>query len=93
MIYYQSYNNVTPDELNNATEIRLSRRRSKLDPTGNQQDCLGMTPLHILACSTIQNIEIYKVLVSKYPETLVTEDRWGAISNTITLCSLGRCTR
>jgi hypothetical protein len=25
----------------------------KLDPTGNQQDCLGMTPLHILACSSV----------------------------------------
>ena len=79
MIYYQSYNNITTDELNNATDIKYSKRRSKLDPTGNQQDSLGMTPLHIMACSTVQNIELYKVLVAKYPEALVTEDRWGAV--------------
>ena len=79
MIYYQSYNNVTSEQLNNATDIRYSKRRSKLNPTGSQQDCLGMTPLHILACSTVQNIELYKVLITKYPETLVIEDRWGAI--------------
>ena len=80
MIYYQSYNNViTPDQLNNATDIRISRSRSKPDLTGWQQDCLGMTPLHILTCSTVQNIELYRVLIEKYPETLVTQDRWGAI--------------
>ena len=79
MIYYQSYNNVTVEKLNNATGIRISQRRSKVNPSGKQQDCLGMTPLHILACSTVQNIELYKVLVKKYPETLITEDRWGAI--------------
>ena len=79
MLYYQSYNNVTTDQLNNATDIRVTRRRKKLDPTGMQQDCLGMTPLHILACSTVQNIELYKVLVDKYPENLITEDRWGAV--------------
>jgi len=82
MIYYQSYNNISVDQLNNATNMRSNQRRSlrsKLNTTGSQQDCLGMTPLHILACSTVQNIELYKVLVTKYPETLVTEDRWGAV--------------
>ena len=79
MIYYQSYNNVTVDQLNNATDIRYSKRRSKLNPSGSRQDCLGMTPLHILACSSIQSVELYRVLVDKYPETLVTEDRWGAV--------------
>jgi len=61
------------------TDIRISQRRSKLNPTGKQQDNLGMTPLHILACSSVQNIELYKVLVAKYPETLITKDRWGAL--------------
>jgi len=93
MIYYQSYNNVTSDELNTATNMRRGQRRSlrsKLDPTGRQQDCLGMTPLHILACSTVQNLQLYKILVNKYPKTLVTEDRWGAVP---TLCSMGTGTR
>jgi len=79
MIYYQSYNNVTSEQFNNATSIRISRNRSKLDPTGKQQDCLGMTPLHILTCSTVQNIELYRVLIEKYPETLIVEDTWGAV--------------
>jgi len=80
MIYYQSYNNLTASQLNSTTDIRISRRRSKLDPTGKQQDCLGMTPLHILACSTVQeDVELYRVLVAKYPETLITEDSWGAL--------------
>ena len=81
MIYYQSYNNFTVEQLKEATNMRSNQSRSlrsKLDPTGSQQDCLGMTPLHILACSTVQNIELYKVLVEKYPESLLTEDRWGA---------------
>jgi len=79
MIYYQSYNNVTSDQLNSATSIRISQSRSKLDPSGSQQDCLGMTPLHIMACSTVQNVQLYRVLVDKYPDNLITEDRWGAI--------------
>jgi hypothetical protein len=53
--------------------------RSKLNPTGNQQDCLGMTPLHILACSSVHNLEMYRLIVEKYPTNLVTEDRWGAL--------------
>ena len=80
MIYYQSFdNNLTSNELNSTMDIRISRRRSKLNPTGKQQDCLGMTPLHILACSTVQNVELYRVLIAKYPENLVTEDSWGAV--------------
>ena len=78
MVYYQSYNNVTSDELNNATAIDINRRNSQWQ-TGRQQDCLGMTPLHILACSTVQNVELYRVLVNKYPANLVTVDRWGAL--------------
>ena len=67
MLYYQSYD-----------QGRVLR--SKLDdPTIKQQDTLGMTPLHILACSTLQNLELYRVLIQKYPESLVTEDRWGAL--------------
>jgi hypothetical protein len=52
--------------------------RSKLDPTGNQQDCLGMTPLHILACSSVHDLEVYRVVIEKYPANLITEDSWGA---------------
>jgi len=81
MIYYQSYDTVTVEQLYDATNRRCGQRRSlrsKVNPTGKQQDCLGMTPLHILACSSVQNVELYKVLIDKYPENLIIEDRWGA---------------
>ena len=48
------------------------------DPTGLHQDCLGMTPLHILACSTVQCLELYQLMVEMYPENLIVRDAWGA---------------
>jgi hypothetical protein len=38
-----------------------------------------MTPLHILTCSTVHNLEVYRVIVKNYPTNLITEDRWGAL--------------
>jgi hypothetical protein len=58
---------------------RLITSDNELDPTGNQQDCLGMTPLHILACSSVHDLEVYRLIVEKYPANLITEDRWGAL--------------
>jgi hypothetical protein len=54
IVYYQSYYHGVLQRLLAAINMRSDQRRtlrSKLDPTGNQQDCLGMTPRHILACS------------------------------------------
>jgi hypothetical protein len=58
---------------------RLITSGNELDPTGNQQDCLGMTPLHILACSSVHDLELYCLIIAKYPTNLITEDRWGAL--------------
>ena len=69
IVYYQSYHQGVLQNLMDTI---------KLDPTGNQQDCLGMTPLHILACSSVHNLEMYCLIVEKYPTNLITEDRWGA---------------
>ena len=38
-----------------------------------------MTPLHILACSSVHDLELYRLIVQKYPTNLITEDRWGAL--------------
>jgi hypothetical protein len=70
LVYYQSYNQEVLQNLMDAI---------KLDSTRNQQDCLGMTPLHILACSSVHDLEVYRVIVDKYPTNLITEDRWGAV--------------
>jgi hypothetical protein len=73
IVYYQSYHL-------GVLQILLDASLSnKLDPTGNEQDCLGMTPLHILACSSVHNLEMYRLIVENYPTNLITEDRWGAL--------------
>jgi hypothetical protein len=83
LVYYQSYHQgVVLQRLIAAINSRSGHcraLRSKLNPTGNQQDCLGMTPLHILACSSVHDLELYRVIVEKYPTNLITEDRWGAL--------------
>ena len=82
IVYYQSYNENVLQKLTHAINMRSGQRRalrSKLNPTGNQQDCIGMTPLHILACSSVHDLEVYRVIVEKYPTNLITEDRWGAL--------------
>jgi hypothetical protein len=38
-----------------------------------------MTPLHIMACSSSHYLDLYRVIVEKYPTNLITEDRWGAL--------------
>jgi hypothetical protein len=58
---------------------RNSRFLGRLNETGRRRDCLGMTPLHILACSSRHDIEMFRLVVGKYPENLVTEDGWGDI--------------
>ena len=70
-VYFQSYHQ--------GALHRLITTGNELDPTGNQQDCLGMTPLHIVACSSVHNLEVYRLIIEKYPANLITEDRWGAV--------------
>ena len=82
LVYYQSYYHGVLQMLITTINMTSGQRQtlqSMLDPTGNQQDCLGMTPLHILACSFVHDLELYRVIVEKYPANLITEDRWGAL--------------
>ena len=69
--YYQSYHPTKSVIQNLKQEVNFR--------AGKQQDCLGMTPLHILACSTKQNVEMYRLLIENYPETLIMKDKWGDI--------------
>jgi hypothetical protein len=82
IVYYQSYYQGVLQILIAAINMRSGQSRTlrlKLDPTGNYQDCLGMTPLHILTCSSVHDLEVYRVIVENYPTNLITEDRWGAL--------------
>jgi hypothetical protein len=94
IVYYQSYYQGVLQILIAAMNMRSGQSRtlrSKLDPTGNQQDCLGMTPLHILTCSSVHDLEVYRVIIEKYPANLITEDRWGALP--LLYAFWGGCTR
>ena len=75
-IYYQSYHPMTLEEIRNAI---ITDDCGEPNPTGRQQDCLGMTPLHIMACSTVHHLEIFQLMIDTYPENLITEDAWGAL--------------
>jgi hypothetical protein len=82
--YYHSYHN-TEEVLAEMTQIitprstKKNRRSTKSSVVGKRQDLFGMTPLHILACSTKHHLEIYQLLVEKYPENLTVHDMWGEI--------------
>jgi len=79
--YYQSYNDneTTMQSLRGEINPWSSNPPSQLNTKGKDQDCLGMTPLHILACSTKPTIEMFRLLIDKYPETLIMNDKWGDI--------------
>jgi hypothetical protein len=73
-MYYISYYPVVMEEIRNI----FMGENGELHPSGLQQDCLGMTPLHILACSTVQCLELYQFIVDNFPGNLIVEDTWGA---------------
>jgi len=79
--YYQSYhdNETTLQHLRREINPWTSKPPGQLNLTGKEQDCLGMTPLHILACSTKPTIQMFQLLIEKYPETLIMKDKWGDI--------------
>jgi hypothetical protein len=76
LVYYQSYNQGALQTLIAAINMRSGKFR--VDPTGNQRDTLGMTPLHILTCSSVHDLELYCVIIDNYPTNLIIEDAWGA---------------
>jgi hypothetical protein len=76
IMYYQSY---YPNALEVIRKLINMDENGELHPTGNEQDCLGMTPLHILACSTVHSLVLYRLMIEKYPGTLIVEDAWGAV--------------
>ena len=67
LCYYQSYH---PTEL-------VIEQIETLIPSLDVVDCLGMTPLHILACSTKQSLDLYQLIIANNPNSLIIEDEWG----------------
>ena len=85
LCYYQSLHSTREvlDQLKNV--IGPDPDQSEASPgtsnvTDHNQDCLGMTPLHILACSTKHDIDLYHLIVANHPRSLITLRTNGAAS-------------
>eukprot|EP00980_Cylindrotheca_fusiformis_P004847 scaffold1034_cov127-Cylindrotheca_fusiformis.AAC.28 len=74
MCYYQSYTgSATTSE-----SIRQASLKSLGTMSNGSQDCLGMTPLHILALSAKPDIDIIRALLLQgWSDKLMTKDKWG----------------
>jgi hypothetical protein len=70
LCYYQTYH-----PLKNS--LQWLEQELASDAVYQRQDCLGMTPLHILALSKQPNIELIQAIVRKSPTDLITKDKWG----------------
>jgi hypothetical protein len=83
LCYYHSYHDTAKVLLDMKCVIHPRSTKTRcgklLSDIGNRQDFIGMTPLHVLACSTKQPLAIYQLLVEKYPKNLVTKDACGYI--------------
>lgn len=81
LCYYQSY--YPPAQVVGMLKREIDPRaensralRSKFNTSGNEGDWQGLTPLHILACSTTHNVELYQVLIKNYPSNIIETDKY-----------------
>ena len=52
----------------------------RLPAHGLQQDCFGMTPLHVLLCSSAGcDVRVCQCMIEKYPGAMLIEDKWGEV--------------
>ncbi|CAJ1939003.1 unnamed protein product [Cylindrotheca closterium] len=76
--YYQSY--YSTNECLQKLETATAESSSDSSKRRRRQDCLGMTPLHILTFSkTAQRLELYQWCVENCLDDLVTKDEWGSL--------------
>ncbi|EJK59391.1 hypothetical protein THAOC_20398, partial [Thalassiosira oceanica] len=47
--------------------------------SGARRDGMGMTCLHVLACSSRQTEDMHRLLAERYPEAVCAKDSWGAL--------------
>jgi len=84
LCYYQPYLSETESIIEQLKGMMIAPTidgdTSKCTIDNKREDRLGMTPLHILASSTKQDLPLYRSIVRHCPSRrLVTEDKWGSI--------------
>eukprot|EP00581_Thalassiosira_minuscula_P028324 CAMPEP_0183757150 /NCGR_PEP_ID=MMETSP0739-20130205/5530_1 /TAXON_ID=385413 /ORGANISM="Thalassiosira miniscula, Strain CCMP1093" /LENGTH=747 /DNA_ID=CAMNT_0025994505 /DNA_START=52 /DNA_END=2292 /DNA_ORIENTATION=- len=62
------------------SRARSNRNNPEASKSNNLQDSLGMTPLHILACSSSKHdLVLYQRVIEYEPKCLITKDEWGCL--------------
>jgi len=84
LCYYQPYLSDTDSVIEQLKNMMIAPMidsdTTKCIIDNNREDCLGMTPLHILASSTKQDLPLFRSIVRHCPSRrLVSEDKWGCI--------------
>ncbi|KAL3926459.1 MAG: hypothetical protein SGBAC_013467 [Bacillariaceae sp.] len=78
--YYQAHQSTeeTLQELSQAMmDIDAVENMDEKTTETIRQDVFGMKPLHILAMSKKQDLELYQVLFEAYPDDINVRDAWG----------------
>ena len=81
--YYQSYYSVEDvlAQLRGLLEpqTQQAQPQNELNANANEQDVLGMNPIHILACSKRHDLRLYRYLLEKNQECVIASDKWGGV--------------
>ncbi|EJK77721.1 hypothetical protein THAOC_00430, partial [Thalassiosira oceanica] len=68
------------DYSNQHTEVTFEQVKDCLKKNTDavrEKDCIGMTPLHIIACSTNHDVRLFQILISSSHNTLMDQDIFG----------------
>ena len=77
--YYRSQPHIE-QTMDSTTRAWFNEEVSRLPAHGLQQDCFGMTPLHVLLCSSAGcDVRVCQCMIEKYPGAMLIEDRWGEV--------------
>eukprot|EP00980_Cylindrotheca_fusiformis_P029795 scaffold23864_cov103-Cylindrotheca_fusiformis.AAC.1 len=75
LCYFQTS---TPSKMeSSATYLEILDRMALMSV--RQRDAFGMTPLHILALSTVPNLSLCQALCETQPDDLTAADEWGCL--------------
>mmetsp|Transcript_17985 Transcript_17985/g.41966 ORF Transcript_17985/g.41966 Transcript_17985/m.41966 type:complete len:506 (+) Transcript_17985:278-1795(+) len=80
LVYYQPYQEErkTTKKLRKILGERSSWNIGKSSLAAVEQvDCFGFNPLHALACSSRQSLDVYRMIVERHPANLIGKDLWG----------------
>lgn len=78
MCFYHSRQEAESRQYNNDPVKWLDEHADELSLGDYAEvDCLGMTALHVLACSGTHNLHLYRRLIDNCPEAMIVTDYWG----------------